>query len=71
VDRRRIDLRDPIKETGEHTVVLKLHREVVAKLKVRVVAVDAPPTEADEEPEAPAEDERRRRRDEDDETDED
>ena len=71
VDRRRIDLRDPIKETGEHLVALKLHREIVAKLKIRVVAVDAPPTEADEEPEASVENERRRRRDEDDESDED
>jgi len=63
VDRRRIDLREPIKETGEHTVALKLHRDVVARLKVRVVAVSAAPEEPEEEPEA-EEDERRRERDE-------
>lgn len=61
IDRRRIDLREPIKETGEHSVPLKLHREVVAKLKLRVVPIEAPPEER-EEPEAPAEDERRRER---------
>ena len=44
VDRRRIDLREPIKEVGEHKVAVKLHRELVARVKVHVVAeVDAPP----------------------------
>jgi large subunit ribosomal protein L9 len=60
VDRRRIDLRDPIKETGEHAVPVKLHREIVARLKLRVVALDAAPEE--EAPEAPAEEERHERR---------
>jgi len=63
VDRRRIDLREPIKETGEHSVPIKLHRDVVARLNVRVVAVSAAPEEPQEEPEA-EEDERRRERDE-------
>src|SRR5262245_34143291 len=35
-DRRRIVLRDPIKEPGEFEVPLKLHREVAANLKVLV-----------------------------------
>ena len=38
VDRRRIELKEPIKEAGEHTVPVKLHRDVVAELKVHVVS---------------------------------
>lgn len=38
VDRRRIELADPIKALGEHDVVLRLHRDVVATLKVKVIA---------------------------------
>jgi large subunit ribosomal protein L9 len=37
VDRRKIQLREPIKRTGEFDVPLKLHREVVATIKVKVV----------------------------------
>jgi large subunit ribosomal protein L9 len=37
VDRRRIQLPDPIKSVGEHIVQVKLHREVAAQLKVKVV----------------------------------
>ena len=37
VDRRRIDLADPIKTLGEHSVVVKLHRQVTATIKVKVV----------------------------------
>ena len=37
VDRRRIELKDPIKEAGEHTVPVKLHRDLVAQVKVNVV----------------------------------
>lgn len=36
VERKRIQLRDPIKETGEYEVPIKLHREVAAVLKVVV-----------------------------------
>ncbi|MDX2034203.1 MAG: 50S ribosomal protein L9 [Blastocatellia bacterium] len=35
-DRRRIQLKDPIKETGEFEVPIKLHREISATLKVVV-----------------------------------
>lgn len=35
-DRRRIQLKEPIKETGEFDVPIKLHREVTASLKVVV-----------------------------------
>jgi large subunit ribosomal protein L9 len=36
VDRRKILLPDPIKTLGEHTVPVKLHRDVTAQLRVRV-----------------------------------
>jgi large subunit ribosomal protein L9 len=38
VDRRRIALADPIKEVGEHPVVLKLHRDIQATITVKVTA---------------------------------
>src|SRR5919205_2512345 len=38
VDRRRITLREPIKETGEFTVPVRLHREVTVELPVEVTA---------------------------------
>jgi large subunit ribosomal protein L9 len=38
VDRRKIQLSDPLKSLGEHAVPVKLHREVTANLKVRIVA---------------------------------
>ena len=38
VDRRKIQLAEPLKSLGDHTVVVKLHREVTANLKVRVIA---------------------------------
>lgn len=38
VDRKRISLRDPIKETGEYTVNVKLHREVTLPVPVVVTA---------------------------------
>lgn len=38
IDRRKIDLGEPIKEVGEHEVAVRLHREVVAKLKLNVTA---------------------------------
>lgn len=36
VDRRRINLREPIKETGEYTVPVRLHREVIVQLPITV-----------------------------------
>ena len=38
VDRRRIQLDEPIKELGEHAVEIRLHRDLVAKVKVVVSA---------------------------------
>jgi len=37
VDRRKIVLAEPLKSIGEFTVNIKLHREVVAHLKVKVL----------------------------------
>jgi large subunit ribosomal protein L9 len=37
IDRRKLVLADPIKTVGEHTVPLKLHREVTVPLKIKVV----------------------------------
>ena len=38
VDRRKLELAEPIKEAGEYDVPLRLHREVVATNKGKVVA---------------------------------
>lgn len=38
VDRRRIELDEPIKRLGAHTVHVRLHREVIAAMNVEVVA---------------------------------
>jgi len=41
VDRRKITLDEPLKALGESTVPVKIHRDVTAQLKVRVVAQSA------------------------------
>jgi large subunit ribosomal protein L9 len=38
VDRRKLQLAEPIKQLGEVQVPIKLHRDVVAHVKVKVVA---------------------------------
>ena len=38
VDRRRVELAEPIRRVGEHTVHVRLHRDVVATLTVDVQA---------------------------------
>ena len=44
IDKRKIQLAEPIKQLGEFSVPLKLHRDVVAQLRVKVVPVaDAAP----------------------------
>jgi large subunit ribosomal protein L9 len=50
IDRRKIQLDEPLKTVGDFSVAIKLYREVAAHVKVKVVA------EASEEPaaEAPA-----------------
>jgi large subunit ribosomal protein L9 len=50
VDRRKIQLDEPLKSIGEFNVAIKLHREVTAQIKVQVltdgVAEAEPATEA-------------------------
>jgi large subunit ribosomal protein L9 len=43
VDRRRIQLADPLKTVGEFVVAVKLTRDVSADVKVKVVAADQAP----------------------------
>jgi large subunit ribosomal protein L9 len=57
VDRRKIQLPEPLKSVGEFKVAVKLHREVTAQLNVKVLtdavegeAAEAPATEAAAEP---------------------
>jgi large subunit ribosomal protein L9 len=38
IDRRKVQLHDPIKKLGEYTVPIKLHRDVTVTVKVKVVA---------------------------------
>jgi len=42
VDRRRIELAEPIRRVGTHTVHVRLHRDVVATLTVEVHAAGTP-----------------------------
>ena len=49
VDRRKIQLGEPLKSVGDFIVAIRLHREVTAHVKVKVLA------EAGEETHAPAE----------------
>ena len=48
MDRRKIVLDEPLKSIGDFTVAIKLHREVTAHVKVKVigdVTEEAPATE--------------------------
>ncbi|HEY2906929.1 MAG TPA: 50S ribosomal protein L9 [Vicinamibacterales bacterium] len=38
IDRRKLQLTEPIKKIGEYQIPVKLHREVTAHVKVKVVA---------------------------------
>ena len=42
IDKRKIGLREPIKKLGEQTVPVRLHREVVVQMPVKVVAEGKP-----------------------------
>jgi large subunit ribosomal protein L9 len=41
VDRRKIQMHEPIKALGAHTVAVKIHRQVVAQVSVQVVPESA------------------------------
>ncbi len=54
IDRRRIELPEPIKQLGEYKIPVRLHREVKAEVRVSVVSeggVEAPAAEAEAETE--------------------
>lgn len=55
IDRRKIDLKEPIKTVGDHKISLKLHREVTAEIKLKVTAAGTPVVVEDD---VPDEDER-------------
>ena len=42
LDRRKLQLHEPIKKLGEFEIPVKLHREVITKIKVRVIAEGEP-----------------------------
>jgi large subunit ribosomal protein L9 len=44
IDRRKLQLADPIKRIGDLDVPVKLHRDVTTNIKVRVVAEGAQPS---------------------------
>jgi large subunit ribosomal protein L9 len=44
VDRRRIELAEPIRRVGSHTVHVRLHKDVVATLTVEVQASNVSPS---------------------------
>jgi large subunit ribosomal protein L9 len=55
LDKRKVHLEHPIRTLGEHDVILRLHAEVTATLKVRVESLTPPPAPN----EAPAAEEKR------------
>jgi len=55
VDRRRIELRSPIKEVGEHAVPIRLHRDVTAEVKLVVRPAGRPAAPEETEGEEAAE----------------
>ena len=56
IDRRKIELKEPIKTLGEHSVVVKIRREVHATVNLTVNASAAPPPEIEVEEPEPAHD---------------
>ena len=54
VDKRRIDLEQPIKTLGVHEVEVRLHREVSAHIEVEVAAIGVEKLEEPPAAEAPA-----------------
>jgi large subunit ribosomal protein L9 len=58
IDRHKIVLERPIKDTGEHEVAIKLHHNVTAQLVFQVKSVEEPKPEAVS---APTEEPKKRR----------
>jgi len=67
VDKRRVELVEPIKEVGDHAVKVKLHSELAAEISVKVVAEGGPSPEDDLAEDMEDRERRRRERDEDEE----
>jgi large subunit ribosomal protein L9 len=40
IEKRKVHLQEPLKQLGEFTVPVKLHRDVTAQLKVRIVKLE-------------------------------
>ena len=53
LDRRKIQLKEPIKSLGEFEVLVKLHPEVTATIKITVVAEEPVAEKAPEADKAP------------------
>jgi large subunit ribosomal protein L9 len=51
IDRHKIALERPIKETGEHEVAIKLHHDVTAQFRFIVKSAEEAKSEAGEQPE--------------------
>ena len=51
IDRHKIQLERPIKDTGEHEVGIKLHHDVTAQFKFIVKSAEEPKAEPAEQPE--------------------
>ena len=49
VERRKIQLKEPIKQIGTHEISVRLHKDVIRKFSVTVVSAGAPPEVAAEE----------------------
>ena len=45
IDRHKIVLERPIKDTGEHEITIKLHHDITAQFKFDVTAAEVPKTE--------------------------
>jgi large subunit ribosomal protein L9 len=48
VDKRKIQLSEPLKELGEFQVAIRLHRDVTAEITVKVINEAASTTDTDE-----------------------
>jgi len=53
LDRRKLQLKEPIKSLGDFTVSIKLHPEIVASVKISVIQDEVDVTESPESPESP------------------
>jgi large subunit ribosomal protein L9 len=42
IDRRKLQLQEPLKKLGEYAIPIRLHREVTARIKVKVVPEGEP-----------------------------